>query len=302
MIRRFADYAELQTKVTSIFPYLFLVSYLYFVRQPIRWDLSIIFFVSLMAIDLATTCINNFVDSKTNGQRLPFYRNTASAIIFVLVAVAAVAGVYLAVHTGLVIWVLGVVCFLCGIFYTFGPLPISRLPLGELFSGLFLGGIGPFIFLYINMPAGSYLTYRITFQSADFSFKPFPLITVLLLAAAPMFTIANIMLANNICDLEKDRALGRLTLPHYLRRKKARALYMGLYWLCCAASVLLVITGVLPPLFLVSCLTLIPVLRNVHIFLKTQDKETTFKSAIFNLIIIITGNTIAVLLCIAVYR
>ena len=52
---------------------------------------------------------------------------------------AAAFWVYLALITDAVVLLLGGLCFLCGVFYSFGPVSISRLPLGEVMSGLFYG-------------------------------------------------------------------------------------------------------------------------------------------------------------------
>lgn len=38
-----------------------------------------------------------------------------------------------------------------GIFYSFGPIPISRMPLGKIFSGIFMGFVIVFLFVYIQV-------------------------------------------------------------------------------------------------------------------------------------------------------
>jgi len=110
----------------------------------------------MFTFDLTTTAINNYIDTKTNEQILPFSRRAAFLIILLLFAVSAAAGILLVLFTDIVVLVVGALCFLCGILYTGGPVPISRQPLGELLSGIFYGLFIPFLILYINMPTGTF--------------------------------------------------------------------------------------------------------------------------------------------------
>jgi 1,4-dihydroxy-2-naphthoate octaprenyltransferase len=110
----------------------------------------------MFIFDLTTTAINNYIDSKTNGQILDFSRKTALIIIYCLFGISTVLGLYLAYLTDIAVLFAGGICFLCGVLYTFGPLPISRQPLGEVYSGAFYGIMIPFILMYINMPAGTF--------------------------------------------------------------------------------------------------------------------------------------------------
>ena len=144
-------------------------------------------------------------------------------------AAAASFGVYLALITDVVVLLVGGLCFLCGVFYSFGPVSISRLPLGEVMSGLFYGFFIPFILLYINMPRGTYLLYSATGGEVSLTFKVLPIITVILLSAAPFCATANIMLANNICDVERDAAVKRHT-PHIISAGRLST-FCGLYYL-----------------------------------------------------------------------
>ena len=98
----------------------------------------------------------------------------------------------------LVILAAGAVCFACGVFYTYGPIPISRQPLGELFSGFFYGFMIPFILLYINTPAGTFLEYDLTITGLSLHILFIPFIVLLLFSIIPFAVTANIMLANNI--------------------------------------------------------------------------------------------------------
>jgi 1,4-dihydroxy-2-naphthoate octaprenyltransferase len=129
--------------------------------------------------------------------------NPRSALYFgiVLLALAAVCGVTVALLSQWYLIILGVIGAAVVVLYSFGPKPISYLPLGELMSGLMMGGI---------ITVATYIALTQAFN---------PLI---LAVAVPTFlTIALIMLTNNICDIERDSEAGRHTLAVRLGRIKA---------------------------------------------------------------------------------
>ena len=103
-------------------------------------------------------------------------------IIFVLMGASTLLGLYLVYLTDIVVLLLGGLCFLCGVFYTFGPVPISRQPWGEILSGIFYGFFIPFILLYINMPEGTYLTLDWNLKTVSVDLQVFPIFTVVILS------------------------------------------------------------------------------------------------------------------------
>jgi 1,4-dihydroxy-2-naphthoate octaprenyltransferase len=290
---RFLNYVEIKTKITSLFTFFMTLAFLFYKEQQINWHRTIIFFFSMFLFDLTTTAINNYIDSKNNGQELQFKRKTALLIIYLLFALSTALGLYLAYITDIVILLIGGLCFLCGVLYTYGPVPISRQPLGEILSGIFYGLFIPFILLYVNLPAGTFLTLELGWDKVGISFTVWPVITLLLFSITPVCTTANIMLANNICDVEKDVAVKRYTLPYYLGRK-ALYLFAGIYYLTYAATVIMVVLGILSPLCLLSLLTIFIVHKNIGTFMKRQDKAETFIISIINFIVIMGTNTLLI--------
>lgn len=293
MVKRFLDYVEIRTKITSTFAFLMTIALLVYQKQSIDWKLTLIFFASMFLFDLTTTAINNYIDTKTNNQTLQFERKTALIIIYVLFAISTALGLYLAFMSDIVIFLVGGLCFLCGVFYTYGPLPISRMPLGEFFSGLFYGVFIPFIIMYVNTPKGTFLNFDINSQSVSMELMIVPIASLLLFAIIPFCTTANIMLANNMCDLEKDILVKRHTLPYYVG-KKSIYLYAGLYYMTYVAMVAMVALGMISPICLLSLLTLIIVQKNIKQFMKKQDKATTFILSIKNYVIIMGVNTLLI--------
>ncbi|MDR1149483.1 MAG: UbiA family prenyltransferase [Spirochaetaceae bacterium] len=289
MIKKFLSYVEITTKITSVFAFLMTLAYLFYTGRPVNVRLTVIFFAAMFLFDLTTTAINNYIDTKTNRQQLQFSRSAALVIIYILFALSAALGLYLAYLTDIVVLLLGALCFVCGVLYTYGPVPISRQPLGEFFSGSFYGFFIPFLLLYINMPRGTYLTLNLRLESITLTLKTAPLLCVFLLALPPFCTTANIMLANNICDLQKDAAVGRHTLPYYLGAKISLYLFAALYYAVYAAVTLMVLLKILHPVCLLFWLSIIPAQKNISVFFKKQEKSETFITSIKNYVIIMGG-------------
>ncbi len=286
MLERFLNYVEIRTKITSTFAFLLTIAFLYYQAQQINWGLTLLFFAAMFLFDLTTTAINNYIDTKTNHQTLQFRRSVALAIIILLLGASSLFGLALVYFTDIVVLLLGGLCFLCGILYTFGPVPISRQPWGEILSGIFYGFFIPFLLLYINMPMGTYLTLDLNLQTISLDLQVFPIFTVLILSVIPVCTTANIMLANNICDLEHDILVKRYTLPYYLGKKASLYLFAAIYYGTYLAVILMTTLKILPMICLVSLITLIPVQKNINTFFKVQEKNSTFVTSIKNYVII----------------
>jgi 1,4-dihydroxy-2-naphthoate octaprenyltransferase len=120
-----------------------------------------------------------------------------------------------------------------------------------------------------------------------------PILTLLLFSIIPFAVTANIMLANNICDLEKDIAVKRHTLPYYIGKNSLR-LFAGLYYLTYIAVLAMVILDILHPICLLSFLSIILVQKNIKEFYKKQEKATTFLCAIKNFVIIMSANSLMI--------
>lgn len=297
MISRFLSYVEIKTKITSIFAFLITIAFILYLKQDIDWKATIIFFSSMFLFDLTTTAINNYIDTKTNDQILQFKRKTALIIIYVLFILSTVLGLYLVYLTDLVVLFIGALCFLCGVLYTYGPIPISRQPLGEAVSGIFYGFFIPFILLYINMPEGTFFTLNLSYPALDITLQLPALVKLFIFSLTPMCLTANIMLANNICDVEKDILVKRYTLPYYLGNN-AIYLFAAIYYITYMATIIMVLFNILSPLSLLSLITIFPVQKNINTFFKKQEKGTTFIVAIKNYIIIMTAHTLLIFISI----
>ena len=123
----------------------------------------ILMFISLIHVDMMTTAINNYIDykkQKNHGYNYELHNaivrdnlkeSTVLVTIFILFIIAVVSGLILYLRTDIIVLLLGAISFLVGICYSFGPVPISRIPLGEVFSGFFMGFVITFIADYIHV-------------------------------------------------------------------------------------------------------------------------------------------------------
>lgn len=295
MIGRFFNFIEFKTKITSLFAFLMTLAYLFYKNQKIDWKLTGIFFVGMFMFDMTVTAINNYIDTKTNTQILDFERLTSKRIIYILMGLSVLAGLVLVFYTDIVVLLIGGLCFGVGVFYTYGAVSISRGPFGEVISGLFYGLMIPFLLLYINMPTATYLTLKISIDAINLQIFLAPFVTLFLLSINPICATANIMLANNICDLEKDINVSRYTLPYYLG-KRAIDLFVWIYYVAYASTVIMVILKILSPICLLVLLTLWPVHKNNMQFRKIQNKETTFFVSIKNYLLVMGSITAAIFL------
>jgi 1,4-dihydroxy-2-naphthoate octaprenyltransferase len=309
-LRAFLKLVEIQTKLASLFPFLvgcLFVSYRFHQLNPIN---TLIFFSSMLLFDMTATAINNYMDYRkaTNDD----YRRNENIVgqaniperlvIFTIVSLLVLAtalGLVLVVRTDLIVLLIGMVCFAIGILYSFGPIPFSRMPIGEIFSGVTMGFGILFLTVYVNaynqgianiIWEGRMITLR-----ADILL----LFEIVLVSFPCIFTIANIMLANNICDLDDDIKNHRFTLPYYIGKRYAIWLFNGLYAASFAAIIAAVILGILPLIMLLALLAIIPVYKQVKQFNQVQVKSKTFVVAVKNLILV--NGTFALLLVIAVF-
>ena len=292
----FLKLVEIQTKIASLFP--FLLGVLFSAYYFSEFDLSntILFFEAMILFDMTTTAINNLMDFKkakddhyrknTNiiGQAGISKKSVVRLILFMLLLSAAL-GILLVYQTSILLFAIGAVCFGIGIFYTYGPIPISRTPLGEILSGLTMGFGIFFISVFIN-DTNSDLVH-IAFDGAEFLLggNMLDIFSVFFVSLPTVFLIANIMLANNTCDLEEDIANHRFTLPFYIGKEKAVQLFNLLMFFCYAVIAVSVLLGYLHPIMLGIFLTSPLIKKNLNAYNEKQIKRETFVVAIKNIVL-----------------
>ena len=305
-MKAFLKLVEIQTKLASQLPLLLGTGYVLYSFDTFKVLNFLFMFLSLLTFDMATTAINNYYDYKKSIKTTGFgyekhnaivnysmNENHVKTIIIVLLLIASIFGILLYMNTNLVVLLLGIGSFAAGILYSFGPIPISRTPFGELLSGGIMGFIIPFLAIYIHLYNSNIITLTYVGGMMHLGVDiPF-MIRVILLTIAPMVCIANIMLANNICDMEDDLTNKRYTLPLFIGKKRALTLYKGLYYIAYGSILILLIIKGLPPISWVSLITILPIKKNIDKFYQEQQKSTTFILAVKNLAILVGVTTIS---------
>lgn len=308
-ISTFFKLVEIRTKVASVIPYLLGTVYTLYAFDTFKPVNAILMFLSMIIFDMATTAINNYIDYtkaiKKDGygyevhNAITFHKlniKTVRCIIFAMLVISAALGIVLALRTNMVVFLLGIFCFAIGVLYTFGPLPISRTPLGEIFSGITMGLILTFITIYIHIFDQNIISMSFS-KNMLFMFLDTKILFNIGLICIPLVTcIANIMLANNICDMEEDFPNKRYTLPICIGKEKALILWKYLYYIAYGAIIVSIILKILPLTSVCTLFTLIPVIKNVHVFEAKQFKGETFICAIKNFIILNTAYILTTIL------
>jgi 1,4-dihydroxy-2-naphthoate octaprenyltransferase len=303
----FLKFVEIQTKVASMIPFIIGTLYSLYYFERFNTGNFIILFISLISFDMATTAINNYYDykkaNKTHGYNYESHNaivshnlkeSTVVFVIISLLAVASLAGCILFLNTSPVILLLGALSFGVGILYSFGPVPISRTPLGEILSGLFMGFVIVFISIYVHVYDTGLVDLIYEAGILGISFDLIEVAYIFLLSVPTINGIANIMLANNICDIEDDIENRRYTLPIYIGKERALWVFKTLYYICYADILLMLILGITPAATAIALLTFIPVNRNIMSFYKLQTKKDTFALAVKNFLIMNSAQVLAI--------
>ena len=290
----FFEFVEIRTKFASIIPFALGTVYSIYHFNRFNFINFILLFISILTFDMATTAINNYCDyerilKKDNNDTIQLgvlKPSTALIIILLLMTTAVSFGIILTVQTNYIVLLIGIFSFIAGILYSFGPVSISRMPLGELFSGVFMGFIIIFLSVYIHVYNLSIVSITYINQIVTLKMNFTEIISIFLFSIPAMTSIANIMLANNICDVERDILFKRYTLPHYIGKKSALRLFCALYYLGYIAILLLILLKIIPVISLLIIFTIFPVNKNIFTFSKNPIKSKTFILSVKNFIII----------------
>ncbi len=295
----FVKLVELPTKVASVFPFLIGTTYAYYRYEAFNLTNFFIMLIAMLCLDLATTALNNYMDYKlavkTHGfnyeqhnaiVKYEIKESTVKTLIGFLLVTTIVLGLYLFLRTDIVVLLLGIISFFFAVIYTWGPFPISRTPFGEAVSGILMGGVITFISLYVHIFQLGFIGMAIEKGFFVLEINIIEIVAVVVLTMPLITGIANIMLANNTCDMEDDFENRRFTLPLVIGKDNALKLFVILYSIGYIAIVIGSLTGWLPVSCMAVLLTIIPVRKNIVLFLKKQTKKDTFIISVQNFVAI----------------
>lgn len=275
----FAELIELKAKTASIFPFLLGLAYSLYHYQSVNLSALAIYFVAMFMFNCFVDIWDNYNDYHKAVDTDDYQKNTniigrenlSMGLIKSLLAFfffgSLILGIIVALMTGWAVFWLGLLCYAVGVFYAGGPKPLSSLPLGELLSGLTMGYVIFLICLYIN-------------SSQNFVWSFENLATTFLIALPNTLLIANLMLANNTCDLEEDEANHRYTIVHYIGKKAALIWWSTALILAFIAIVVAVILGLLSPIMLLILLIAPLMIKFARPYLQKQVKKETFISSV----------------------
>lgn len=285
-LKIFAELVELKAKTASIFPFLMGFLYSWYHYNQIYWGNMLIFFISMVLFNMAVDIMDNYMDYH-NATDVHDYKHETNIIgrenlslslvrnmMWGFIIVSALMGIYLASQTSWVILWLGMFSYAMGIFYSAGPKPLSSLPVGEVTSGLTMGVVIPLICVYLNI-----------YDIVPFDWHLIGSVTMMSLPAA--FSISNLMLANNTCDVEEDILNNRHTLVSYIGKKKAVTLFQLLVIATFVAATISVIFKIVPLTLLLLWAIFPKVWQNTKAYSKEQIKTKTFPLAIKNLAMVV---------------
>lgn len=298
-ISSFFKLVEIQTKVASMIPFFLGTVYALYRFDNFNLKNFIIMFISLLAVDMGTTAVNNYMDYrkaiKKHGYnyekhnaivKYELKESVVVATIAILFLIAVVFGILLYINTNLIVLILGVISFAASVLYSYGPIPISHMPLGEIFSGLFMGFIIVFISIYIHIYDSNVIFFSYANGILNLGINLKEIVFIFLLCIPAIIGIGNIMLANNTCDIDDDVVNKRYTLPIFIGKERALKLFKTLYYIAYLDVIVLVILRITPIVSVISLLTFIPVSRNIKMFFQKQTKRDTFVLAVKNFVIL----------------
>ena len=179
---------------------------------PISVSMSLVLLAIVVLMQSAVNTFNDYYDYVKGADSQDDFVDPSDAVLVynnvnprsaLLLAIgmlvcAFALGIYPIVRAGIAPLVIALVGALFVVLYSAGKSPISYLPLGEVVSGVVMGGLIPLA------------VYQVL--TGDLNFF------MLLLALPTIIGVGLIMFTNNTCDIERDVPAGRHTLPVLLGR------------------------------------------------------------------------------------
>lgn len=188
-----------------------------------------------LLLQIAANFANDVFDYQKGAdtaERLGPTRVTASGMLspaqvkagmWVVFGLAALCGVYLAIHAGWPVIAIGVLSIIAAIAYTGGPYPLGYHGLGELAVFLFFG---------LAAVCGTYYVQALRWDA----------VAVWTAVAMGLLAVA-ILVVNNLRDVDTDQASGKMTLAARFGAKWARGEYLAVVGTAYLVPLLMWLTG-----------------------------------------------------------
>ncbi len=218
--------------------------------------------VGTLLLQSAANLINEYADYRRGADRLKEAgqgmtikqkilspRSVLYGAVFTTVS-GCLIGLYLLSQSGPLLWLIGIGGVFVAIAYTAGPFPLAYNGLGEIAVAIFMGPaiiVGAY---YVMAPAVSQAR----------------IVELCLISLPIALMVAAILHANNIRDMEADRAVNKRTLAVIFGIRFARAEFMFLVIGAYLVQLLVIAAGYLPAATLLTLITLPEALRLIKIF------------------------------------
>ncbi len=256
---------------------------------PVMWWLFALVIVCSLLFHIGTNLLSDYFDYKKGvDQDYTFGSSgviqdgllTARQVLaggWAAYAISIALGFVLIYYRGLPMFIIGLVGFLGGVFYTAGPIAYKYKALGDIMVFALMGPL---------MVIGSYFALTGSYEPAVFY------------VSLPVgFLVAAILLGNNYRDIAHDTEAGIKTLASALGHTGAKVEYYLLVLGAYAAVAAMVIFGVLEPWALLVFLSLPPALKNINTVRANQpgqieavaliDQQTAQVHLLFGLLLIV---------------
>lgn len=275
----FLELVEFKAKTASVLPFFIGICFSLYNFHKLHLGLVLLYFIAMVIFNMAVDILDNYNDYH-HATEIHDYREKTNIIgrenldlkivfrmMIGMIIFSAMIGIGLSFIVGWPFLLMGLFCYGVGIFYSSGPKPLSSLPLGEVFSGITMGFMITLLCVYLN----AYDEFQWSFTNLS---------EIFMISLPNTLWIANLMLANNICDLEEDETNNRFTLVHYLGKHQALNLFVTLNILAFLAILLSVLLRFAPWSMLGTFLAAPFIFKQVQLFLKRQIKRETFICAV----------------------
>jgi 1,4-dihydroxy-2-naphthoate polyprenyltransferase len=230
---------DIRTKIVSLSSLAIGTAYAVYLTHSFSPGLFVAMLLATLFVDMGTTGFNSYydfvhgvdtVDTDVEKSKALVQRGidptAALRISWLLFGLAGVVGLALGALVDWRLVLAGGACMIVALLYSGGPVPIARLPVGEIFAGGLLGLLLIVIAAFVQA------------RSVD------PRVVWLGLPSSTL--IATILSVNNLCDVEGDARAGRRTLAIMLGRARAERMIHLQAVATLLLAVALVPLGVLP--------------------------------------------------------
>jgi len=237
------------------------------VFEPVRFLLALI---GALLLQIASNLVNEYVDFqrgtdalKVAGMGMVLREGKLSAQQVLIGAVAttvggALIGLLLVALSGTTLLFIGMIGVAAVVLYTAGPLPLSHIGLGEVTAFLCFGPL---------MTFGTY--YAVSGQESMQA----------LLTGVPLgFTVAAILHANNMRDIEADRAANKRTLAVRFGLRGAYIEFSVLIYGAYVSLGALILAGALPLTTAIALVTLWEAIWLVRVTARSRDVQALHRA------------------------